>query len=349
MTMSLISTRNKTTIAILSVLHLLCDLICGYKVIGILAIDFYDYGFFIFVIYNTLAFCFQPFIGLYVDRYHQEKRILLASLVFLAIGLFINIWWLSAILLGIGNQIFHVAGGKVCTNISTEKSSHLGIFVSLGAIGLAIGGNLYQYRFIPYVAIALYFFLTLASLWLIEDKTENLKTNDKPTKPLINKQQILLSVMFLLIAVFIRSFLGKIIHYEFEINLKLLLLLPASAALGKFIGGFIRDKWGSFYTILVSMTLTAMLLLFFAQSKILMMLGLVMINISMPITLFELNKLLPGKEGFNFGILAGILFPGVVIGMLYNYHAVSYAIVVLVSSLLAILSMYYIKRGDLRG
>jgi predicted MFS family arabinose efflux permease len=153
----------------------------------------------------------------------------------------------------------------------------------------------------------------------------------------------------LLIAVFIRSFLGKIIHYDFAMNLPLLLLLPASAAMGKFIGGFIRDKWGSFYTVLCSMTLATFLLLFFAKSKPLMMLGLVMINISMPITLFELNRLLPGKEGFNFGLLAGILFPGVVIGILYQFNVVSYVIVVLISSLLAILSMYYIKRGDLRG
>ena len=97
------------------------------------------------------------------------------------------------------------------------------------------------------------------------------------------------------------------------------------------------------------MTLATFLLLFFAKSKPLMMLGLVMINISMPITLFELNRLLPGKEGFNFGLLAGILFPGVVIGILYQLNVVSYVIVVLISSLLAILSMYYIKRGDLRG
>ncbi len=349
MTTSLISARNKTVIAILSILHLLCDLICGYKVIGVLAIDFYDYGFFIFVIYNTLAFCFQPLIGLYVDRYHHEKAILLASLVFLTLGLFINLWWLSAVLLGIGNQVFHVAGGKVCTNISTEKSSHLGVFVSLGAIGLAIGGNLYRYRFIPYVAISLYLVLVMASLWLIESKTPKNTSPEKTQKPLVDQPKIILSGLFLLIAVFIRSFLGKIIHYDFAMNLPLLLLLPASAAMGKFIGGFIRDKWGSFYTVLCSMTLATFLLLFFAKSKPLMMLGLVMINISMPITLFELNRLLPGKEGFNFGLLAGILFPGVVIGILYQFNVVSYVIVVLISSLLAILSMYYIKRGDLRG
>lgn len=346
--MKIISTKNKLNIAVLSVLHLLCDLICGYKVIGILANDFYEYGLYIFVIYNTLAFCFQPLIGLYVDRYHQEKYVLGASLVFLALGLFINSWWISSIFLGVGNQIFHVAGGKVCTNISTQKSSHLGVFVSLGAIGLAIGGNLYQYQFIPYLAIGLYLILVIASI-ILTDTVLNIDSSTKVGNPLLGKKQVIISVLFLLLAVFIRSFLGKIIHYEFTMNLKLLLLLPSAAALGKFIGGFIRDRFGSFYTVLVSMSLAAIILIAFSQSPILMMIGLIMINISMPITLFELNKLLPGKEGFNFGILAGILFPGVVIGLLYQYQAISYIIVVLIASILAILSMYYIKKGDLRG
>lgn len=345
--MTIISTRNKVIIGILSVLHLLCDFICAYKVIGILSKNFYEYGVYIFVIYNTLAFCFQPLIGLYVDHYHQEKRVLMASFVFLVLGLFLNSWWLCAILLGIGNQIFHVAGGKVCTNITTKKSSHLGVFVSLGAIGLAIGGNLYQYQFIPYLAISLYLGLIIASLFLIEDGVTENSPNDGVK--LIGKKQIILFVLFLLLAVFIRSFLGKIIHYEFTIDLKLLLLLPTAAAAGKFLGGFIRDRFGSFYTILISMTLASIILIVFAESVVMMVIGLIMINISMPITLFELNKLLPGKEGFNFGILAGILFPGVVIGLLYRYEILSYLIVVVISCMLAVLSMYFIKKGDLRG
>jgi hypothetical protein len=97
------------------------------------------------------------------------------------------------------------------------------------------------------------------------------------------------------------------------------------------------------------MALASIILISFDHSPILMMAGLLMINISMPITLFELNRLLPGKEGFNFGILAGILFPGVVIGMFYQYSRFTYIIAVLVSSALAILSMYYIKRRALHG
>jgi MFS family permease len=345
--MTSITSKDKLVIAILAVLHLLCDLICGYKVIGILAINFFDYGLFIFVIYNTLAFCFQPFIGMYIDKYHHEKRILIASFVFLALGLFLNIWWLSAVFLGIGNQIFHVAGGKVCTNISVKKSSHLGVFVSLGAIGLAIGGNLYQYQLISYVSITLYLILIIASVLLINDRVDNKEIYHSELK--ISKKQIIVSVLFLLLAVFIRSFLGKIIYYEFVIDLKLLLILPAAAAVGKFIGGFIRDRFGGFYTVFGSMILAPIILIFFPKYPILMVIGLIMINISMPITLFELNKLLPGKEGFNFGILAGILFPGVVIGMLYQYQQLTYIFVVLIASALTIISMYYIKKGELRG
>jgi MFS family permease len=344
--MGIISIKNKINIAFLSFLHLLCDLICGYKIIGVLAINFYDYGLYIFILYNSLAFCFQPLAGIFVDRYHKEKILLIVSFVLLALGLFINPWLLSAIFLGIGNQFFHIAGGKICANISTEKSSHLGVFVSLGAIGLAIGGNLYYYRFIPYLALGLYLVFTIVCFFTVDGYAlKELRERSK----FISKKEIILSVLFLLFAVFIRSYLGKIIHYDFRINLGLLLLLPAAAALGKFLGGFIRDRFGSFFTVLFSMALASILLIFFDHSIVLMMLGLLMINISMPITLYELNRLLPGKEGFNFGIIAGILFPGFVIGMLYEYSQFTYIIVVTLSSALAILSMYYIKRRGLHG
>lgn len=341
-----ISTKTKAVIALLSLLHLLCDLICGYKVIGVLAIDFYDFGLYIFIIYNTLAFCFQPLAGIFVDRHHKEKALLVVSFVLLALGFFVNPWLLSAALLGIGNQIFHIAGGKICTNISREKSSHLGVFVSLGAIGLAIGGNLYQYRFIPYLALGLYLVFTGICFFLAEESSQEEIQEEKRQLP---KREFIFSVLLLLLAVFIRSFLGKIIHYDFHVDLSLLLLLPAASAFGKFMGGFIRDKLGSFPTVLISMALASIILISFDHSPILMMAGLLMINISMPITLFELNRLLPGKEGFNFGILAGILFPGVVIGMFYQYSRFTYIIAVLVSSALAILSMYYIKRRALHG
>ena len=74
--------RRIVVISLLSILHLLCDLICAFKVVGTLGIEYIEYSLIIFVLYNGLAFCFQPLAGLIVDKIHKEKLLLLSSVFF---------------------------------------------------------------------------------------------------------------------------------------------------------------------------------------------------------------------------------------------------------------------------
>jgi hypothetical protein len=65
--------------------------------------------------------------------------------------------------------------------------------------------------------------------------------------------------------------------------------------------------------------------------------------------LFELNKTNPGHEGLNFGLLAAALFPGVALGIIYKYDAISYIVLVIISMLLSIYGIYYVKRLEQCG
>jgi hypothetical protein len=47
-----------------------------------------------------------------------------------------------------------------------------------------------------------------------------------------------------------------------------------------------------------------------SKSLMVLLLGLFMINCTMPITLYLANYVLPGREGLAFGILAAALMPG---------------------------------------
>ena len=80
-----------------------------------------------------------------------------------------------------------------------------------------------------------------------------------------------------------------------------------------------------------------------------MLIGTILINISMPITLFELNKINPNHEGLNFGLLAASLFPGVAIGLIYQYEVISYTILVILSVVLSIYGIYYTTRLEKCG
>lgn len=332
--------KNNLIILLLSLLHLLCDLICGYKVVGILANDFYHYSIYIFIIYNGIAFCLQPVMGLLIDKYNIYKISQVLSVVFLTLGLIIPSWLFSSIFLGLGNQIFHIIGGKICTNINSEKSAHLGVFVSLGAIGLAIGSNYFIYKWISLVSALLYFALSIVVILIYNYKPIS-KTKEVQIK---NNNKLLIPIFLLVITVFIRSFLGKIIHFDFSLNTTLIMLIAVFSSLGKMLGGFIRDILGSLKTITICMIIAIFLLIFGSKIEALMLTSMLLINISMPITLYELNKVLPNKEGLSFGILAGVLFPGVAIGLLYQFEPISYIIIIIISSLLSIYSIYFVTR-----
>lgn len=337
--MDKLSKKNWLVVLSLSIMHLLCDFICGFQVVGVFGHQNIEYSLYIFVIYNSLAFLFQPLIGLVIDKYFLGKIMIVISSFCLCLGIIIDQWLISIIFLGIGNQIFHVIGGKICTNLNTSKASHLGVFVSLGAIGLTLGSNFYDQTYIVYSAFIIY--ILLATLVCL-----NIKWTNPPKEEVSHKKmsKIVLGTSLMVIVVFIRSFLGKIIHFDFEMTLPLIILFPCLGAIGKLVGGFIRDKIGSLITVLISMSLCCIILIFFSESVVLMLLGMLLINISMPISLYELNFLNKGHEAFNFGILAAVLFPGVALGIVYPFDKLSYILVVILSSILTIISIYIVRR-----
>ena len=103
-----------------------------------------------YVTYNVLAFLTQPLTGWWADWMRQRHWMLLGSVLLLTLGVAacqlstINEQFImpTAVLLGIGNSLFHVWGGKqVAVNTGNDIRA-LGVFVSTGAFGLAVGGVL---------------------------------------------------------------------------------------------------------------------------------------------------------------------------------------------------------------
>ena len=288
----------------------------------------------------------QPLAGILIDKFHKEKLILIVSIIFIILGATLNHLILSCVFLGLANQLFHVAGGKICTNFSTNKAWHLGLFVSLGAIGLMLGSNFKNTTILLIIPIILYIILIIVVCLLYK---ENLNKEIKPITNEIKISKKIFAVMFIVVVVFIRSFVGKIIHYDFEMNITFIALLGIASAFGKFIGGLFKDIFGSLKVIFVSLVLCGIILLLLDHIFILMLIGTILINISMPITLFELNKINPNHEGLNFGLLAASLFPGVAIGLIYQYEVISYTILVILSVILSIYGIYYTTRLEKCG
>lgn len=334
--------RKWLGLCIYSILHFIVDFLCGYQIISVdskLEINRYA----LFLLYNGIAFLGQIPFGLLLDKKKGTNYYLVISTICLCFGFIFSNWVIRVIFLGIANAMFHVVGGK---NVAVDfsRSFPLGFFVSFGALGLYFGSITTKVIFV-YLCLIGYIIGASILLFLSLHKEDSYEKTI-PIQPIKKNILYFLCVALIMIAVFIRSFLGNVIHKDFTLASSLLFLLPFSAFLGKMCGGLFNHKFGPLKTICFFMVLSFLLFWLGAKSPICIILGIFSINISMPITLYELNQKNKGQEGFNFGLLAGLLFLGVWISNEYIYQPNSYFIILLLSTLLTIISFVGLNRYD---
>lgn len=312
----LVSKALKPKVYLLSFLHFFVDGICAYTIFNRLYVtESYTVIILVFVIYNTLAFMTQPFFGMIIDAVGKEKLWLNASLILLLLGAIIPLYtWISLFLIGIANSMFHVVGGKYTVYLSKDKSAYLGLFVALGASGLAIGTYIYTPFLLP-LFVSITAILGLICLLLKDEHSDRPKQHTMPQLLGTEKRY----VFVLSLAVTIRAIIGKAAPPLFEPTTFLLVGIGISSTLGKMIGGILADRIGIRLTVWITLPLSLIGYLFFREHAVIYLLSTLLFNTTMPITLFLSNQNMKQREGLSFGILAFTLFPGYLLGDLYHY------------------------------
>lgn len=288
----------------------------------------------IFITYNLLAFLSQPLTGWMADHIRHKHWMLLGAVMLLAVAVLVTPLVMSsggestmfavAALLGIGNSLFHVWGGKQVVLQVGNDIRALGVFVSTGAFGLAVAIVFCSWMLLYIFLLAI---IVLATAYVMTDKSESqehIQRKEPSTltaQPSPNSAQRstlnLQRVMFVIaIAAFVmfRSYLGK----EFSLGAAntdaMILLVGFVTMLGKMAGGWISRWMGVVKALTIILIVVLVCMLTQRYSPVLPALaGLFMINCTMPITLYLANSVLPEREGLAFGILAAALMPGYLI------------------------------------
>ena len=312
--------------------------ICHFLVDGICASALMTYGnlsmIYAIILYNTFAFSTQFITGLLPDKYGRNREFIFISAIILLIAIIFP-WpfWLRAIILGLGNSLFHVSGGHYILKES-DKLSPLGIFVAPGAIGLFLGlsfPKLMSYLMLVFLVISL-IILREALDGKHPDKIQ-IEHNNK-----IIKNRILLTNL-LLIAIMMRAFGGVVVDFSWKSTFTVSLMLVIFVYLGKTFGGILADKYSINKIAIISIVSAAIFILLFNDNMILSLLGQFALNLSMPITLYLIYKLYPDRPGFAFGLAASALWPGMLIGKLVELNTLWSNILTIISFIIGLVAI----------
>ena len=119
------------------------------------------------MLYNVLAFMSQPLTGILSDRMAHRHWLLLSSALLMTSAVLLAAllpkMLLVALLLGLGNSLFHVWGGKQTVVKAGNDLRALGLFVSTGALGLAVN---MVFRSWPLLYVLLLTYVLLAVIYV---------------------------------------------------------------------------------------------------------------------------------------------------------------------------------------
>lgn len=289
-----------------------------------------------FLVYNVIAFGTQPIIGYFCDE-HTKIPIGIIGCCFVLIGLLTMLLpFISLFLCAFGNACFHIGGGIDSLKLANGGIARSGIFVSTGAVGVVLGTALGQYAnatvFIPFV-------LLMISLFLLFKYTLNQDYSASSVFKTSSSLHFSMIIAFSCFAIAIRAYAGGLIPTHWK-STQLLMLLPGfGACAGKAVGGYLGDRFGAKNIGVFSLLLSIPFICFGNGIVIFSIVGIVLFNMTMPITLCVIASKFPNNPGLAFGISTLALLFGSIPGFVFRISQ-NYAVFLLIA--LVILSALFI-------
>ena len=296
--------------------HLLVDALCAATLFGPVKAAARDLGLMI-LFYNTLAFSTQCLVGLAADR--VKKHVPAASLSMLAVaaGFALPVPPLVRVLLvGLGNSVFHVAGGAFTLEKSRGRAAGLGVFVAPGAIGLTLGTLWPSLGTLFAVLLTLCAVLEIPLSHILRGREPGGETAETVPEPAADRRKILAAILLLTAAVAIRAVGGSAASFPWKTGAAASLILTMAVWAGKTAGGFLCDRTGPIRPAMISIPAAAVCIAFCSAWMFPSLIGQFALNLTMPVTLWLLYRAMPGDPGLAFGLAASALWPGTIAGKL---------------------------------
>ncbi len=286
----------------LGVIHALVDASCIAVLYSEVALDRlpYDTLTALVLLYNSLAFGLQWLIGILADIKGAYRSTAAVGIWLIVAAAVMEPFypWAGAALAGAGNAFFHVGAGAVVLRQSHGRAAESGVFVAPGAIGVVtgvwLGLNSALWRR-PIIAL-----LACSSLLLLRFIPSI--TLPSAQRPRATVAWLAVPVALLLGSVAIRSAVGGLLSGSWRTSVFASFALAAAAMTGKCIGGLLSDRLGWRSSSTLALLLAAPLVAAGLQRFDAALMGMVIFQFTMPVTLAAVYLAFPRWPGLAFGL-----------------------------------------------
>jgi len=311
--------RLTTSALALGVVHGLVDCASGFVVFRDVGGGGYTHGTILtlVVLYNALAFGGQAFAGLLADRLNWYRGMAATGAALAAAALVIAPWstWGAIVVVGVGNALFHVGAGAHVLAASGDRATESGVFVGPGALGLAAGIWLGSQAVPARLVIAALLVLSAPILLQIGKRAVRTTT----TLPRVQAGLLVVVVvcaMCLVGSVTVRALVGGTVAGAWRgVSPEVMWALAIAAMSGKMLGGFIGDRLGWATTSVAALVISAPLISFLVGTPWGAVAGMLVFQMTMPMTLKAMHHVMPERPGLAFGIPCMALLAGALPGL----------------------------------
>jgi MFS transporter, FSR family, fosmidomycin resistance protein len=305
---------------LLGTIHAFVDLLCVTAVLRALRThDMNAAGTYAIVVgYDLIAFAVQLPLGLLVDKVNAPRAASIAGVVLSAMAV------LSAtgradvtmVLAGIGNALFHVGAGGVVLANTRGRAAPAGLFVAPGSLGLGLGLWLGPRAHIPTWPLLMLAAVSVAGAALVSAPLQ-------PQPPAVEQERgmparlWLLALVLLLLSATVRGFIESVGCQWCPKATFLMVALPLVGFTARLLGGYASDRLGWVETSVGALLLSAPLIAFNHGSVVPALVGLLLFQMTMPVTLMAVWRVMPRRPATAFG------FPcvGLVVGTIVSGEA----------------------------
>lgn len=267
------------------------------------------------VAYDLTAFGLQPLIGWVQDRWASPRTGMVAGLLLtgasVACADVADVGTpavaVAVALAGLGNAAFHLGAGACVLRQDLSRAAPVGLFVAPGALGLGVGiwyGGTPSAG--PIALLALPVLLALAVVMRTDVPDAPVGTGAPPRLA----QDVLAGAMgLLLLSIGIRALVGGSAPRGYS-GTWLLVGIPVVAFAGKALGGVLADRYGWRRTSVIALTVAAPLLAVTWPHPAVLLAGLLVFQMTMPVTLVAVVRLVPTRIATGFGLTCLALVTG---------------------------------------